>query len=312
MSSPQNHAAELPRVTIGMPVRNGAARLDETLAALTAQTHANFELIISDNASDDDTQAVCERWMRRDPRISYFRQEENIGPPRNFLFVLRKATSPYFMWAAHDDWWDPEFIAENLHALQTLPEAVCSVSIVEVVGGEGGMARIKAGADPLMGEPRDNVYRFLRAPGFCSRFYGLFRTEVLQECYSDRHTFWGFDWAVTARTLARGKHYQVPRVLMRRHGGGMTAEGSKWIPYFNRTWLGRRFPMLPLTCEILGDSQMPGRCRLLGPLLNWNMFYLREATRRIRRALFGGLAQLFKRRRHAAADLPASSPGAAG
>ena len=92
----------------------------------------------------------------------------------------------------------------------------------------------------------------------------------------------------------------------------MTAEGSKWIPYFNRTWLGRRFPMLPLTCEILGDSQMPGRCRLLGPLLNWNMFYLREATRRIRRALFGGVTQLFKRRPRVAADLPASSPGATG
>ena len=114
--------------------------------------------------------------MRRDSRISYYRQPENIGPPRNFLFVLRKATSPYFMWAAHDDWWAPEFVAENLAALQALPEAVCSVSIVEVVGGEGGMARIKAGADPLMGEPCDNLYRFFKAPGFCSRFYGLFRT----------------------------------------------------------------------------------------------------------------------------------------
>ena len=89
--------------------------------------------------------------MRRDSRISYYRQPENIGPPRNFLFVLRKATSPYFMWAAHDDWWDPEFVAENLHALQTLPEAVCSVSIVEVVGGEGGLEEGEDGGDARAG-----------------------------------------------------------------------------------------------------------------------------------------------------------------
>jgi len=275
-----------PRVTIGMPVRNGGASLDATLELLTRQRHANFELLISDNESTDNTQEICERWQRRDSRINYFRQPSNLGAPLNFLYVLRQAKSPYFMWATHDDWWHPDFITENLAVLETYPEVVCSVSIVEIDGAEGSLKRMKAGADALMGESSENLYQFLRAPGYCSRFYGLFRTDVLRDCYGERDTYWGFDWVVMARTLTQGKHYQVPLPLMRRHANGMTSDSARWIPQFNRTWLSRRLPMLPLTREILADPRIVGKLRLLAPLWRWNVFFAKDPWRRFRRKWF--------------------------
>lgn len=98
-------------VSIGLPTRNQAKFLKRSLDLLLFQTYSNFEIIISDNASSDETQSVCEEYARKDVRIQYFRQERNLGEgaAHNFDFVRRKAQGEYFMWAA-DDWWHPKFI----------------------------------------------------------------------------------------------------------------------------------------------------------------------------------------------------------
>lgn len=92
-----------PKVSIGMPVYNGEKSIREALDSLLAQTFTDFELIISDNASTDGTEAICREYVERDPRIRYVRQSENRGPIANFQFVLEEAVGEYFMWAAHDD-----------------------------------------------------------------------------------------------------------------------------------------------------------------------------------------------------------------
>ncbi len=99
-----------PAVSIGMPVYNGAKFIREALDSLLAQSFADFELIISDNASTDDTQTICQSYARQDLRVTYIRQEQNLGAVRNFLFVLRQSRGTYFMWAAHDDVWSPNWL----------------------------------------------------------------------------------------------------------------------------------------------------------------------------------------------------------
>ena len=84
----------------------------EALDALLAQTFTDFELIISDNASTDRTEEICREYAAKDRRIRYVRQETNRGATANFQYVLDEAVGEYFMWAAHDDWWDPNFIQE--------------------------------------------------------------------------------------------------------------------------------------------------------------------------------------------------------
>ncbi|WNC86000.1 glycosyltransferase family 2 protein [Thermosynechococcus sp. QKsg1] len=89
-------------LSIGMPVYNGAKFIREALDSLLAQTFTDFELIISDNASTDETEAICREYAAKDKRIRYVRQAQNLGAAANFKYVLDEARGEYFMWAAAD------------------------------------------------------------------------------------------------------------------------------------------------------------------------------------------------------------------
>jgi len=97
-----------------MPVYNGTKFIREALDSLLAQTFTDFELIISDNASTDDTEAICRKYAAEDQRIRYVRQPENMGLWANFKYVLDESVAEYFMWAAADDVWDEDWIATLL------------------------------------------------------------------------------------------------------------------------------------------------------------------------------------------------------
>jgi len=100
-----------PRVTVGIPTYNRPDGLLRTLQQITAQTHANLEIVVSNNCSTNGlVAAVLNRCAELDPRIRAFHQPENLGIVKNFKFVLRQAASDFFMWAADDDEWDPTFI----------------------------------------------------------------------------------------------------------------------------------------------------------------------------------------------------------
>lgn len=97
-------------ISVGLPVYNGDAFLKDALNSLLAQTYSNLEIIISDNCSTDKTRQICLEYEAEDSRIRYIRQEQNIGATANFNYVLRQARGEYFMWAAHDDRWSPNYV----------------------------------------------------------------------------------------------------------------------------------------------------------------------------------------------------------
>lgn len=115
---------DIPTVSIGMPVFNGGKFLRRALDSLLAQSYTNFELIISDNASTDETEKICREYAFQDDRIKYIRQVNNSGSHRNFNFVLQESRGEYFMWAADDDQWDQEYVQTMVIALQKDPSAV--------------------------------------------------------------------------------------------------------------------------------------------------------------------------------------------
>lgn len=107
-----------PAVSIGMPVFNGEKYIRKAIDSLLAQIFSDFELIISDNASTDGTAAICREYAANDSRIRYIRQPENIGAENNFKYVLRESVGEYFMWAACDDSWSPDWISSIVQNFQ--------------------------------------------------------------------------------------------------------------------------------------------------------------------------------------------------
>jgi glycosyltransferase involved in cell wall biosynthesis len=121
----------VPRISIGMPLYNAAAYLEGALDSLLAQSEPDFELFISDNASTDTTEDICRAYAKRDPRIRYTRNAENIGAAANFNRVFQETRAPYFLWAAFDDGWHPDFLRETAAVLDAKPEAsMASTGIV--------------------------------------------------------------------------------------------------------------------------------------------------------------------------------------
>ena len=204
-----------PEVTIGLPVRNGGKLLAVAIDSLLAQTYRDFVLVISDNESDDETPQTVQRYVAADSRVRYIRQAKNLGNPGNFRFTLDQARTPFFMWAAHDDIWSPTFVERNLAMLKSHPEAAASVSQVELVMPDG-TTKISGGTYPIRGTPAARVKQYLRGINDSSRYYALFRTEILQRHFPAELEIFGFDWIVMALTLLDGDHMEVDEVLLRR------------------------------------------------------------------------------------------------
>ncbi|MFC1798605.1 glycosyltransferase family 2 protein [Thermodesulfobacteriota bacterium] len=164
-----------------MPVYNGGSYLREAIQSLLSQSHREIELIISDNASTDDTSAVCQRFAETDSRVKYFRQKINRRAKWNFNFVLQQANAPYFMWAAHDDVWDAGWIKV---LLQNFSDTV-AISFGHVVNIDK-KGRVVRQVPPLHfpGNQRQRMLRYFLAEelnGKANIIYGLYRTDLLKK-----------------------------------------------------------------------------------------------------------------------------------
>lgn len=105
-------------VTIAIPVFNSQNTIGATIESLLAQSFKDFNIIISDNSSTDNTEKICRQYSKKHKKISYFRHSKNKGHVFNFIFLCSKANSKYFMWVAADDIYLPQFLESCVSALE--------------------------------------------------------------------------------------------------------------------------------------------------------------------------------------------------
>ena len=104
-------SGQSPRVSIGMPVRNGQKYIREAIDSIRAQTFSDWELVICDNASTDNTESIVREYAQRDARIRYHKNERDIGPAGNHNVCFKLARGEYFRWHAHDDLIGADYLA---------------------------------------------------------------------------------------------------------------------------------------------------------------------------------------------------------
>lgn len=206
-----------PKVSIGFTVYNGAERMCPALESLLNQTYADFELIISDNASTDATPEICKEYAARDHRIRYIRQPQNIGQVPNFVAVLRAAQGGYFMWAADDDTRDPHFIEELVHALDENPNhhiAMCSYQSIYEDGVIKNTVLMKE-KNHLTDDGHFSLYRKIIFNKPIHHFlHGLHRAEFVRKFFErpiPECIRW--DRVFMAEYALAGKFYSIESVL---------------------------------------------------------------------------------------------------
>ena len=126
-----------PILSIGMPVFNDVLFIEESLCSILNQTFTNFELIISDDGSTDGSEEICRRYAFKDKRIRYIRQPLNLGISKNMQFLLNQSKAKYFMWAADDDLWMPNFAKELIDLLENNQESISAFCNYKIIDEEG-------------------------------------------------------------------------------------------------------------------------------------------------------------------------------
>jgi glycosyltransferase involved in cell wall biosynthesis len=201
-----------PAVSVGLIVYNGVRHLERAIETLLAQEFRDFELIISDDASTDETPAICERYAARDPRVRFVRSPVNRGAAWNFNRVGELARAPLFTWAAQDDEWHPQFLARCVAVLRSRPDVVCCYSLMQPIDEEGvphGRV-ISAGCDGTTRRQRWN--RVLRNWETNALIYGVTRTAAFRRTRG-MGAFQASDYVFATELVLHGSAVIVPEAL---------------------------------------------------------------------------------------------------
>ena len=188
-------------ITIGIPTVNSELRISTQLDSLLAQTHGDFKILISDNASTDCTYDICQDYCNRDSRVTVISQPERLSMGDNFKFLLDKAETTYFTWQSDDDFLDKKWLEVTHGELEARPEINMAFtdSTLEKDGVDNKLKKnYDINIDPLLRlhqlflDKRYHLWVFVGAQG-------LWRTEHLQQCFSrliqvyEHESFLGID-----------------------------------------------------------------------------------------------------------------------
>jgi glycosyltransferase involved in cell wall biosynthesis len=248
MSELKGSAAVL--VSIGLPTYNRAGTLRRSIASALAQSHRNIELVISDNASTDETEAICREFAAGDPRVRYIRQEKNLGPTPNFLAVLEASRGEYFMWLCDDDWLDPSYIEECVAELMRDSETILVGGIANYY--EGNVFQHAGAVTNLLQD--DGLSRMLDYYDTIvdnGIFYGLWRRAQVSGLPLDNTM--GSDWLTLGAAAYFGKIRTITGARIHRDLGGSTVSFAAIVEQMELPAIQAHFPYITIAVNAVQD-----------------------------------------------------------
>lgn len=203
-------------VTIGLPVYNGEDYVLQAIQSILDQTFVNFEFIISDNCSSDNTEAICRIVAQRDARIRYHRQVKNLGATANENFLVSEARGEYFIWINHDDIYASTLIERAVKILNDRAEVVVAYGQMATIDSAGKLLQpVEIGAGLASTDPHRRFARCVLRENCVHAALGLFRTSVLRQTLMNQ-PYYGSDHPMMAEVALIGELYEIPEYLFYR------------------------------------------------------------------------------------------------
>lgn len=201
--------SEAPLVTLGLPVLNGGSMIAAALDSIVMQDYPNLEVIVSDNASTDNTSEILQSYKNRYPFIRIVRQKTQLSAIDNFMFVLREARGDFFAWCAHDDRRSANFVSGLLSAFND-PQTVLAFGDLRIWDGKNPPVS-RTGYDfanvELMRWQRLRKAALMQ----CYHIYGLWRTRPLRSL-DIRYANWWPDLPIMMGMTLYGSYRYIPGV----------------------------------------------------------------------------------------------------
>jgi glycosyltransferase involved in cell wall biosynthesis len=259
-----------PRVSVIMAVYNEERFLSEAVESVLAQSFEDFELIISDDGSNDGTPAVAHALAERDPaRIRVVRGEQNQGKPFALNRALAVRRGELIAWLDGDDVMLPGKLERQVDALDRDPTAAGCSHDAEMFDSETGrvigrFSRVANGAPLRSGGIEmwfDPTYKMLPSAT-------MIRSALCPEGGFDERLTFTNDWLFDIEVFRRGRCVALEDVLVRyrRHGDNFTTRaGESGVAYeeglMAMAIVTARYPELQRRARTVSAAIMLGRAR---------------------------------------------------
>ncbi len=130
-----------PTISACLLTYKRAAVLPRTIGDLLDQTFQDFELVVNDDCSPDDTEQVCRQFEHRDPRVRYFRNDQNLRYAGNQNAAVSRARGKYVAFIHDGDRYSPQLLERWVEALESCPDASLVFNAVNVLDRENQVVR---------------------------------------------------------------------------------------------------------------------------------------------------------------------------
>ena len=131
-------------ISIVLPVYNGSKYLSESIESILSQTYKNWELIIIDDCSSDNTPQIANRYCTFDSRIRYYKNENNLRLPRALNKGFSLAKGDFFTWTSDDNIYEKDALEKMLYSLKSnnADFVFCSYNTIDENGEIIGFVRV--------------------------------------------------------------------------------------------------------------------------------------------------------------------------
>lgn len=266
----ETQSAGGPKVSVGLPTYNRARALRRAVESVLAQDFRDIELVISDNASTDETESLCREFAARDSRVRYIRQPFNRGLTPNYMATLESARGEYFLWLSDDDWLDTAYVSSCLRALEEGRGYVSVCGTGKYFRAEDGASIFEGEVDLVEETGAGRVLSYLRHVGRNATFYGVVRRAELERTALPNAV--GGDWLLVCAVAFAGKVRVLEDVFINRTVGGNSEDFTRLARALSLPRRHVRNPFLTIALSLLRDIgwrspvyrelPLPGRLKL--------------------------------------------------
>jgi glycosyltransferase involved in cell wall biosynthesis len=249
----------MPKVSVVLPVYNGAAYLGSCLDSLLGQTFRDFEILLIDDVSTDNSREICQQYQARDQRIRYLENPVNLGTASTTNIAHRLARGDYIAHADQDDISVPQRLAWQVKALDSRPD-ICMAS---------GQMKAFGSINASIGAPEQDADI---KSNFLPASHNLFNpTIMIRKAFIEEHSLFfnpnqkgAADYGFFVNAMCHGGRFaNLPRVLLNYRGHAEQQSGNL-APTQNITSAIRR-QVLNEFFPTLNQRELD----LVEPLLRW-------------------------------------------
>lgn len=212
-----------PLVSVCVPTYNYGRFIGRCIESIQAQTYTNWELLIADDCSTDETARIVQEAARADPRIRYFNDGVRRGMNGNIKYVTELGKGKYLKPLCSDDWLGPRYLERLVALMEAHPTAgVATSATVTTDEHENPLITefIFENEHPLI-PGGEMMRRMVRGEGFGGHSAFLLRTEAYERVggYDDTLVY-AADYDLGARLCLDGDYIHVDEPLFfgRIHG----------------------------------------------------------------------------------------------